>query len=297
MNKIIKKLMKRIIENKTLNRYYTPFFYPGHFYSPIPAIDEIKKNEDKIYKKAPLELPAIELNKKEQLELLDELIKYYKDIPFKENKLEDLRYFFENDFYSYSDAIILFCMIRHLKPKNVIEVGSGYSSAIILDTNEMFFNNSINCTFIDPSPERLFSVLKNEDKNRIKIIQKNLQDIPAEEFGKLSEGDILFIDSSHVSKINSDLNAFFFRIFPQLNKGVYIHIHDIFYPFEYPKEWIYEGRAFNEAYILRAFLEYNNAFKIVFFCDFIWQFYGDRIGKEMPLCKKNKGGNIWLKKA
>src|SRR5690606_17050723 len=108
--------------------------------------------------------------------------------------------------------------------------------------------------------------------------------------------DILFIDSTHVSKINSDVNYIFFEILPRLASGVYIHFHDIFFPFEYPKAWVYEGRAWNEAYILRAFLQYNNAFSVVLMNTFMDQFHKSFFREHMPLCLINPGGSIWIRK-
>jgi hypothetical protein len=81
-----------------------------------------------------------------------------------------------------------------------------------------------------------------------------------------------------------------------LQSGVYIHFHDIFYPFEYPLDWVYEGRAWNEAYLLRAFLQYNRQFEIQIFNTFIDWFHKEKYFREMPLVMKNTGGSIWLKK-
>jgi hypothetical protein len=273
-------------------------FPPGHFYSPIPSIEEIKRSEEKIFhtKNMPREIPGIDLNEKGQLALLGEFKNYYKDMPFGSLPREGLRYSFENHSYSYSDAIILYCMIRHLQPKKIIEVGSGHSSCIILDTNELFFQNNISCMFIEPYPELLLSLIKESDKKRIEIIQKTLQDVDLDKFSELNAGDILFIDSTHVAKINSDINYIFFRILPHLKQGVYIHFHDIFYPFEYPKEWVYEGLAWNEAYLLRAFLQYSSAFKIQFFNTYLGYFHSEEFFSEMPLPLKYVGASIWIKK-
>lgn len=187
-------------------------------------------------------------------------------------------------------------MIRHINPKKIIEVGSGYSSCVILDTNELFLDKTIYCTFIEPYPELLKSLIIECDTKNNEIIQKNLQDVEINRFSDLSAGDILFIDSTNVSKINSDVNYIFFKILPCLKSGVYFHFHDIFYPFEYPKEWIYEGRAWNETYLLKAFLQYNNAFKILFFNTYLEYFYKDKFIDEMSLCMKNTRGSIWIKK-
>ena len=96
--------------------------------------------------------------------------------------------------------------------------------------------------------------------------------------------------------MNSDVNYIIHEIFPILNSGVYIHIHDIFYPFEYPKEWSLEGRAWNEQYILRAFLEFNHDFEIVMFNTYLESLFRERIEHKFPLLFKNTGGSIWLKK-
>ncbi|MBM4145209.1 MAG: class I SAM-dependent methyltransferase, partial [Nitrospira sp.] len=201
-----------------------------------------------------------------------------------------------NPAYLYSDAIILYCMIRHTQPKKIIEVGSGYSSCVMLDTNDIFFKSTISCTFIDPYPDLLLSLIHDTDKDNIEIIPQKLQDVPINTFSDLSDNDILFIDSTHMVKTGSDVNFIFFEILPHLKKGVYIHFHDIFYPFEYPKEWVYEGRAWNEAYFMRAFLQYNNEFKIQFFNTFLEHFFRGKFMNEMPLCLKNLGGSIWIRK-
>lgn len=270
---------------------------PGHFYSPIPSIDEVRSRENELFSDQRKEICGINLNEKEQLVLLDKFKKHYREQPFPTHKRQNQRYYFENSAYSYSDAIILFCMIRHLKPKKIIEIGSGYSSCAILDTNEMFFNNGIDCTFIEPYPQLLYSLIKPCDKDRVKIIPKKLQDVDLDIFKSLNSGDILFIDSTHVSKIGSDVNHFFFEILPILKSGVYIHFHDIFYNFEYPKEWVFEGRAWNEQYLLRAFLQYNTSFKIKYFNSFLEHHHKAKFEREMPLLLKKSGGvSLWLEK-
>ena len=272
------------------------FAPPGHFYSPIPSLKEINLHEQLIWKKASDELPGIDMNIEEQKTYLRDFKLVYKDLPFVEEKNNHLRYFFNNPHYSYSDAIFLYCMLRTLKPKHIIEVGSGYSSCVMLDTNDIFFNNQIKISFIEPYPQLLQSVMKAPDIERYQVIPMGLQDVGIEKFGDLCENDILFIDSTHVSKINSDVNRIFFEILPMLSVGVYIHFHDIFYPFEYPRQWVFEGRAWNENYILRAFLQYNKSFKIVFFGSYLLNLLKKEFELDMPLCMKNIGGSIWIKK-
>ncbi|ACK66071.1 conserved hypothetical protein [Rippkaea orientalis PCC 8801] len=305
MKKIIKNLAKKLpyLKSVLLKAEERDIlmnalgFPPGHFYSPIPSIEEIKQKQDKIFGNFPQTLPGINLNIEEQLDLLKTFKPYYDEQPFTSHKVEGLRYYFENGFYSYSDAIFLYCMIRYTQPQKIIEIGSGYSSCIMLDTNQLFLNNRASCTFIEPYPDRLFSLVKSENNTQFNLIEKPLQDVDIELFQELSANDILFIDSTHVSKVNSDVNYILFDILPSLKSGVFIHFHDIFYPFEYPKDWIIkEKRAWNEDYILRAFLQYNNAFEMKIFNHFLALFYHDFFQSNMPLCLKNTGGSIWLRK-
>jgi len=273
------------------------FVPPGHFYSPIPSIDDILRDESKVFGPVPHDIPGVDLRESDQLRLLEEFAQFYSEMPFQPQKTEGLRYYFENSAYSYSDAILLHCMIRYLRPKRIIEVGSGFSSCMTLDTNELFFGNSIATTFIEPYPDLLMSLLKDTDKNNTRIISRRLQDTDIAVFETLGTNDILFVDSSHVGKVNSDVNCIFFDILPVVAPGVHIHFHDIFYPFEYPKEWLLEGRAWNEAYMLRTFLQYNNSFEVVMMNTYMEYAHQSFFEEKMPFCLKNLGGSIWIRKA
>ncbi|MEM8805754.1 MAG: DUF4214 domain-containing protein [Cyanobacteria bacterium P01_G01_bin.38] len=277
---------------KRVNREFVP---SGHFYSCVPSEDDIA------YAKSVIDfslkgIAGIQLNEAEQLALLETFKTFYQTLPFQSGKSEKFRFHYDNPAYSYPDSIFLHCFIRYLKPKKIIEVGSGYSSCMMLDTNEYFFDNSIDCTFIEPYPQLLKSLLKSGDFERITIVGARLQEVDSSIFSSLDAGDILFIDSTHVGKAGSDVNKLFFEVLPLIKKGVFIHIHDIFYPLEYPDRWLEAGRAWNEQYILRAFLQYNNVFKIRLFVDFIVRFHRDWLGANMSDCLKNTGGSIWLEK-
>ncbi|MBP9655776.1 MAG: class I SAM-dependent methyltransferase [Rhodocyclaceae bacterium] len=269
---------------------------PGHFYSPIPDPEEIRRDEARIFGAPPRQLPGIDMREAEQMQLLESFAGYYESMPFRAEKTAGLRYHFDNPAYSYSDAILLHCMIRHVRPRRFIEVGSGYSSCVTLDTSELFFGAEIETTFIEPYPALLESLLKEGDRARIRIVPSRLQDVPLATFEALESNDILFIDSTHVGKTGSDVNHLFFEILPRLASGVHVHVHDIFYPFEYPKEWVYKGRAWNEAYMTRAFLQYNAAFRIALMNTFMQRFHADFFREKMPLCLRNPGGSLWLRR-
>ncbi len=269
------------------------FVPSGHFYSAVPSLEErwtfLSSNHTE------QEPCGIHLNTEKQMELLRQFQKYYDECPFPSEGAKNFRYYFSNPAYSYGDALTLYCMIRHYSPQRIIEIGSGFSSCVILDTNEHFFDDRINLTFIEPYPELLRSLIRGKDKTHA-IIEKKLQEVDKDIFCNLEENDILLVDSTHVSKLNSDVNKIIFDIMPSLGKGVLVHFHDIFWPFEYPKNWIKEGRAWNEAYILRAFLEFNKDFEIRFFADYLCQKKSEYFRKNMPLYLKNSGGNIWVQR-
>lgn len=268
---------------------------PGHFYSPIPSVEEVLKDEKRIWSDSEI-LPGIDLNEEEQLELLKSIVPLYKNIPFTAKRKDGLYYFFERGSYSYSDAIFLYLMLRHLAPSKVIEVGSGSSSCVMLDTNRHYLNNKMSLTFIDPFPNKMPSIPKISH-GTTNLVPRRVQDVETDLFQTLGENDILFVDSTHVAKVGSDVNDIFFRILPNLRSGVYIHFHDIFFPLEYPKHWVIShGRYWNEIYLLRAFLQYNSAFKIVLMNTYISKHHASFIQANLPLCLKNTGGSIWLKK-
>lgn len=271
--------------------------YPvGHYYSTIISVDDVKKREFEIWDKAVIEgINGIDLQTENQIKLVNSFNKYYDEMPFSSEKQTKSRYYFENGFYSYTDGIVLYSMIRHFRPKRIIEIGSGFSSAVMLDTNDFFFNKQIELTFIEPYPERLLSLINNSDIKNTTIIKSDVQKIALNNFAKLKAGDILFVDSTHVVKTGSDVNYILFEILPSLQSGVLIHFHDVFYPFEYPKEWVFTGRNWNEDYFLKSFLMYNNNFEIKLFSEYLHRLHPHAF-KNMPLTYKNFGANLWIEK-
>jgi len=260
------------------------------------SVEDIKKREFEIWNKTNKDgIPGIDLRTDDQIKLIENFARYYNEIPFKSEKQPNIRYYYENDWYSYADGIILYSMIRYLTPQRIIEIGSGFSSAVMLDTNELFFDNQINLTFIEPYPERLYSLLNDNDIKQTSILQSDIQLVNLDNFKKLHAGDILFVDSSHVVKTGSDVNYILFEILPLLNSGVLIHFHDVFYPFEYPKEWVLEGRNWNEDYFLKAFLINNSKFEIRLFADYIQKLHREAF-MSMPLSLKSTGQNLWIEK-
>jgi hypothetical protein len=283
------------LEKNHLEHTFRTWVPPGHFYSPIPDVKDLRARESQIFS-WDREVLDVDLDEAAQWRLLQQFAELYPSIPFTSDGGTHLRYCYENPGYSYADAIVLHCMIRLLRPRRIVEIGCGYSSAATLDTNEHFFDGSIDITFIEPFPDVLLSLLRDGDEEAVHLIRTPVQDVPSSVFEALEANDILFVDSTHVSKINSDVNHIFFEILPRLKAGVSIHFHDIFYPFEYPKDWVYEGRAWQEAYLLRAFLQNNDAFRLIYFQSLMMHRHHEFFAAKMPLCLKNAGGNIWIQK-
>jgi methyltransferase family protein len=269
---------------------------PGHFFSPVPSIADIEALRGTLDRAPPASLPGIELRLEEQRGLLEKFRGFYDEQPFAAERGHTTRYWFENPSFGYADALALYSMLRYLEPNHILEVGAGPSSCVILDTCERFLDWGPRHTLIEPYPVHLLSLFRVGDLDRVHLLDKKVQDVPVAQFQELGANDILFIDSTHVSKLNSDVNYVFFEIFPALQPGVYVHLHDIFYPFEYPLGWAEEGRGWNEAYLLRAYLANNDEFEIVLFNNLIWQHFEDVLDRDFPLWLRNPGASIWLRK-
>jgi hypothetical protein len=291
MQRIDRYLRYRYSGNHDLERYPR-----GHYYSPLPDIPEIQSRASSLYREQ-LDLgPSIDLKADAQHRLLTELVHYYKDFQWPDRPAPEFRFHLGQRYFGPGDSVILHAMIRHFKPRRIIEGGSGFTSALMLDTNERFFQSRIQLTFIEPFPERLLSLARSTDFDRCTLLRDKLQNAPLTVFHQLEANDILFVDSSHVAKIGSDVNFLLFEVLPTLKPGVFVHFHDILWPFEYPLHWIQEGRAWNEAYMLRAFLQYNSNFEIVLLNCFVGRAFREFMGANMPTFLKGPGGSLWLRK-
>lgn len=272
------------------------FVPPGHFYSPIVNVEEVRPLFAQ-QKSRPTQLPGIDIDREAMLSLWKHLLPYLKDMPFPEEQSDDFRYFFKNPAFSYGDGSILSAMLRHFQPKRLVEVGSGYSSACALDTIDRYLGSEVTVSFIEPYPELLVKLLGEDTVKRVTIHATGAQNADMASFTPLDAGDFLFIDSTHIMKTGSDVCHELFNILPILKSGVFVHFHDIFWPFEYSAEWVVrENRSWNELYGLRAFLMYNDAFEVVFFNDYFVQHCYDTIQADYPAMLKDSGGSFWLRK-
>jgi predicted O-methyltransferase YrrM len=282
-----------------LKNYQNPFLKsapPGHFYSPIPDIYYIKKNRENLFARDKTSCPGIELAVQEQIDLIKELASYYNQMPFSEEEQDGYRYYFNNPYIGHGSSIILYSLMRHFRPQKIVEVGSGFSSAAMLDVNDRFLDSSIQFTFIEPYPERLLSLLNENDRERHHIFADIAQHVPHTTYTELKNNDILFLDSSHVAKVGSDVVFLLTEILPILQRGVIIHIHDIYWPFEYPEDWVLSGKAWNEAYLVKAFLQFNSSFEILLFNSYLAIHHQDLMKKCLPLFLPDGGSSLWIRK-
>ena len=270
---------------------------PGHYYSCVPDMKEVMARADVLFNRQVRGCAGVDLRECEQLELLECMARYYDELPFTEDRAGSGRYYFPNGFFGIGDAIVLYALFRHFRPKRVIEIGSGFSSAAMLDTNDRFLDGAARFTFIDPWADRLDQLLRPRDRAAHTVIARPVQEVPLEVFQSLVDGDVLFIDSSHVVKIGSDVQHIFFNILPTLNAGVLVHFHDVHWPFEYRRETVLKGKTWNEAYFVRVFLQFNHAFRILYFSPFMAEFHGDLIRQKLPLACRDPGVSLWLQRA
>lgn len=233
----------------------------GHFYSPLPDMQDVISRRSLLFKKTKREIPGIDIRQEHQSANLSTVMLAARDMSFPLQPSEQKRYYYDNGFFGYLDAAGLYGMMNHHRPARIVEVGSGFSSSVMLDFRDDATDYDPELTFIEPYPERLLDLIK-DDRDAHGIIEEKVQDVDFAVFENLQAGDFLFIDSSHVSKIGSDVNYLFFEIISQLKPGVFVHVHDVLWPFEYPQDWVLDGRAWNEAYLLRALLTGNRHLQI-----------------------------------
>jgi len=230
---------------------------PVHYYSPIPDTRAL----DRSTWKRRSGMVEVEIGRHGGVEFLrgpiTEFAKELGDVPAAKTRPGE--YYFDNPAYMSGDATVLYSMIRQYSPKRIIEIGSGFSSLVVDMALEA---NGPGCDYvsIDPYPPEYLRHMRNQPR----MISKPVQDVPLCDFEALEKDDILFIDSTHVARIGSDVVYEYLEILPRIRPGVIVHIHDIFLPMEYPEEWIVKHRFFwNEQYLLQAFLAFNDCFEIV----------------------------------
>jgi predicted O-methyltransferase YrrM len=259
-----------------------PYVPPGHFYSPLTA------DEDRSRALGWTEAPGVDMAEQRQLALAARLAPRLAEPP------PGPRYTAANVMYGPADAAVYRAMLAHLRPARVIEVGSGYSTALALDEAEASREiAALEITCIEPYADRLLGLLSEADRRRLTLLRKPVQDVDPATYGRLGPGDVLFVDSTHVVKAGSDVVWLFLHVLPRLAAGVVVHVHDVFWPFEYPAHWLEQRRDWTEAYLVHAFLAGNASWEILFFSSWFWRCHPELIP---PHLAREEPGSIWLRK-
>jgi predicted O-methyltransferase YrrM len=272
----------------------------NHYYSPLPDIYKLRKD---LWDKT-TDPPNIDFKEPQQLKLLQEFQseyqQEYESFPI-EKTSDPLQFHLIGGRYEGFDAYILYCMIRHLKPKRIIEIGSGISTLLSAQACRKNKEEGVitELIAIEPNPDE---TLRKGFPGLTKLIPKQVQEVDPKIFAELAPGDFLFIDSTHVLKIESDVKVEYTEILPKLKKGVVIHIHDIFLPAEYPREFIYGLLFFfNEQYLVQAILANSTAFEILWANHFMYLKHFDKMIKAFPAYKKvekspKHSSSFWIRK-
>lgn len=233
-----------------------------HYYSPIPESADFPPG----FWHQTSELPGVDINETFGLELLNTVIPPYLEefgsrFPI-ERPTDGRGFWLINSVYMAVDAHIYYSLIRHFRPKRIIEIGSGQSTvlaAAAADINRSRDNAPCAITAVEPFPARDLQ----EVYDRITIVQKRLQAIDLSLFAELETGDFLFIDSTHVLREGNDVQLEYLEILPRLKPGVLVHVHDISLPRCYPKAYFDRALYWNEQCLLQAFLAFNSRFEVI----------------------------------
>lgn len=252
--------MLRRLAQQARNAFGARHLYepPGHYYSPSTNLEDRRRQVRWDQDSA---VPGVDLRESDQLALARRLAETG---PLASSRWNESS---ANRMFGRIDGTVLKAVLMTLRPSRVVEIGSGFSTAVMLDTADSAgTTRSITC--VEPYPDRLKSILRTGDD--IVLLERPVQDVPLETFTDLGDGDLLFIDSTHVAKAGSDVLYLYLEVLPRLPRGVLVHVHDIFWPFSYRAEWLEKGRDWTEAYLLRALLTDSPRWQIELFSDWLW---------------------------
>ena len=250
---------------------------PVHFYSPVPDTSQL---DEEIWQRES-GLVGIDMNDEQQLHLVAEVFPQfraeYEAIPTAQTE-DPAQFYLDNGAFGGTDALVLYCMLRHLQPRRVLEVGGGLSTR--LAAQAALANGSTELVCVDPFPD---PVLQDGFPGLTTLISSRVENLSLDLFLDLEENDVLFIDSSHVARIGSDVTFLFLEVLPRLQPGVVVQVHDVFLPFEYRRDWVEDVfRFWNEQYLLQAFLAFNSAFRVLVANSYLDARYPDALRDTFP---------------
>lgn len=279
---LARKTFRKIGVYPVRDHYYEPLFNTANLRHSLRA--------DRV-------LPGIDWNLQGQRELLKKF-QYQNELKALHRRaIEPLKYNFGNDTFRAGDSEFLYSLIRTIKPRKIIEIGSGNSTLMSLEALQANRREDAqqNCDLICIEPfERPWL-----EKLDIKLERRMVEDVDIQVFKNLSKNDILFIDSSHMMRPQGDVLTEYLRILPEIQPGVWVHVHDIFSPKDYLTEWIEDEMKFwNEQYLLEAFLSMNPHFKVVGALNYLKNHSPTEMAQAFPVYASDPAdfepGSFWL---
>ena len=269
---------------------------PIHFYQPIPDTATLSNT---LWSTRGA-LGGLDMRDAAQLGLLSEFRAYkpeYDAFPSAPNPGKPTDFYLSNGSYESVDAEVYYAMLRRRKPRRVIEIGSGNSTlvaALALRKNGEDGQGECEYVVVDPFPRPFVAAMPEIAR----VIAKGVEECDLSLFDSLGDGDILFIDSSHVVRIGGDVVYEILELLPRLSPGVTVHFHDIFLPLEYPKPLINQQRWFwSEQYLLQAFLAFNSAFEVVCANAYLAATYPEALASAFASFSAGvRPGGFWLKR-
>lgn len=285
----VSELMARFLSEKQGNPAHDIFYKHGfhllrkHFYLPIPEDQDV---EGGFWNKTS-DLVGVDMNVPVASDFLENVFPRYMD-EFREKfpiyaAGDPAQFYLINGGYMAVDAHVYYSLIRHNKPRRIVEIGAGNSTilaGVACLQNQEETGKPVNLTAIDPYPYELHASGKVPGLSN--MIKAKVQDADMELFTSLEAGDILFIDSSHVLKSGGDVQTEYLEILPRLAPGIYVHIHDVSLPRAYPSVYYQNQLYWNEQYLLQAFLAFNSRFEVVWPGNYMMLNYPDKVLAVFP---------------
>jgi hypothetical protein len=272
-------------------------FPPGHFYSPAVDVDEVAADQARIWPAEPAP-PGLDLDPDAQAAFLDgPLRRWLPDWDYPEQPppgAPPWAFFEANTQFERLDARALYAMLRELRPGRMIEVGSGFSSLLTADVNRRHLGGRLDFRCVEPFPRPF---LQAGVPGIAEVVVARAQQLPGPWFAeRLGPGDVLFIDSSHVVKTGSDAVHLYLQVLPLLAAGVVVHVHDVFLPHDYPRDWVLgEARSWSEQYLVQAMLVFGDSFEVLFGSNAAASLHPELLADVLGGHVWG-GGSLWLRK-
>jgi len=271
----------------------------GHHYSPVPDTVELAREpaRSRAWPEEIRGLPGVEWRAEEQVAFLRDELGRLPPLDLPRTPTHDpAEYHTANGFFALTDGWVLQAMLRRFRPRRLIEVGGGWSSLLTARVSRECLGGALDFTSVEPYPPEC---LTDELHGLTRLLVMPVQEVPLERFLALEAGDVLFIDSSHVIKTGNDVRFLYHEVVPRLAPGVFVHVHDVFLPDDYPEDWVLAGRGWNEQYLLQSFLAFNPAFEVLAANWWLGRAHHDVVAACIPGytgAPEERGGSLWMRR-